>query len=112
MTTRLSPRAMLVLVASADLPTPTGVSFINDHLLTLDFGCVADGQAWSRHLGGSTNTYVDDGYVYLSEGAIRWRGWSVGLYATDPVPGGSVAPESDMDTATWLAVAVGGEVVW
>ena len=108
MTTRLSTRAMLALVALADLPTPTGVSFVSDHILSLALDTIADGQAWSRYLGGSTDTCVSNRTTYLNEGRIDWHGWSVQLHAYGPGP---VAPTAlDAVTTARLALTAGGAV--
>jgi hypothetical protein len=80
-----TPRELLELVALASLPTPTSVQWY-DGILSLFFATVSDGQAWSRHLGGQTDTYVRDGHRCLDEGRIRWHGWSVQLHARDKVP--------------------------
>src|SRR5262249_5260716 len=73
------PRAMLALITLAALPVPNAVRFYPDNnILSLNLDCVADGQAWSRHLGGKTDSYLNtDGRAYLDEGVITWHGWSV-----------------------------------
>lgn len=104
-TGRTEPRAMLARIALADLPMPKHIHFYaSSSILSLDLESVTDGQAWSRHLGGETGTYVNkDGRTYLSEGVIRWHGWSVQLHASD-----DRAPDvvlDDTTTAKLLALA-------
>ncbi|MBT8225450.1 MAG: hypothetical protein HKP61_21930 [Dactylosporangium sp.] len=79
------PRAMLAAVALADLPTPADIRF-SKPILALTFDAIAQGQAWSRHLSGCTDTRVYPGGVYLNEGRITWRGWSVHLLAWEDAP--------------------------
>lgn len=89
-------REMLVLiVAAAQLPTPTQISFqgagvgdLGRSILALRFRSIAEGQAWSRYLGGRTTTRpsATGGHVWLDEGVIRWHGWSVQLHAYDDMP--------------------------
>jgi hypothetical protein len=103
---------MLALVALADLPTPIGVRFVYGTILSLSFDNLADGRAWSRHLGGSTDTYVNDnnGHIHLREGSVRWHGWSVNLHAFEPVSGESAPPDLDAATAARLALVAGAAV--
>jgi hypothetical protein len=101
------PRAMLALIALAALPMPDAVRFHpNGEILSLSFERIADGQAWSSHLGGSTDTYVYNGQTFLNEGVIRWRGWSVHLLAAE-----AHTPDAALDEDTagqLLAVAASG----
>jgi hypothetical protein len=108
-------REMVALVVLANhLPMPIRITFQGNgtgesgiSILSLSFRTVADGQAWSRHLGGRTDTRVnDDGRIYLDEGLITWHGWHVQLHASDdPVPGEPLAPA----IAAELAAIAGGE---
>lgn len=96
-----SRRAMVALVALADLPMPQAIRFVGD-ILSLDVDAVAEGQAWSQFLGGETDTYIhDDGRRYLREGTIRWHGWSVQIHASDPP---SVAGGGELDPETVAAL--------
>jgi hypothetical protein len=95
-------REMVALVVLANhLPMPVRITFQGKgtgesgiSILSLSFRSVADGQAWSRHLGGRADTHVnDDGRIYLDEGLITWHGWHVQLHASDdPVSGEPLAP--------------------
>lgn len=112
-TERRAPRAMVALIVLAtELPMPLGIRFQGEgigepgtSILGMDFDRVSDGQAWSRYLGGQTDTYRHtDGNTYLCEGPIRWHGWSVQLCASErPMPDG----ELDQDTTTRLGELTG-----
>ncbi len=106
-TERKAPRAMLALIALAtNLPVPKRISFHpSGVILSLDFDGVTDRQAWSAHLGGSTDTYVNrhNGRRYVDEGVIDWHGWSVQIHASD-----ERSPDTPLDadaTATLMALA-------
>ena len=103
------PRAMLALITLAELPIPKGVTFYGDSgILSMDFDNVADGQVWSSYLGGRTDTYVSNGTVFLSEGVIRWRGWSVQLHANeDHTPNGELDDDTTARLQTVAASATG-----
>lgn len=103
---RLPPRRMLALIALADLPTPESVAFYSETGLALSFGRLADGQAWSRFLEGSTGTYTYNGRVVLDEGRITWHGWRVQLHAVEDLP--PVPAFLDEDLAARLTSVVGG----
>lgn len=87
-TERRDPRAMLAEIALAsELPVPEVIYLYSDSgILALNLATLADGRAWSRHLGGSTDSYLNghNGRRYLDEGRIRWHGWSVQLHASEP----------------------------
>jgi hypothetical protein len=87
MSDRTEPRSMLALVAlTVELPMPSGVTFYPESsILSMSLRSVVDGLAWSAHLGGSADTYINagNGKRYLSEGVIEWRGWRVQLHAWD-----------------------------
>ena len=108
-------REMLALVVLAEhLPMPRQISFQGwgtgedgRSIMCMSFPTVAQAQAWSRHLGGRTDTHVSaSGRVYLDEGVIRWHGWSVQLHASDdpPLAGNPLDPAM---TAS-VAAVVGG----
>jgi hypothetical protein len=108
-------REMVALVVLANhLPMPVRIAFQGKgtgesgiSILSLSFRSVAEGQAWSRHLGGRTDTRVcaDSGRTWLDEGVIKWHGWRVQLHASDdPVRGEPLEPT----TAAELAVVAGG----
>lgn len=88
--TRRDPRVILAQIALATgLPIPKRIYFYDDpSILGLDLATLADGIAWSQHLGGDTTTYVNsnDGrcYLYGGGGSITWHGWTVQLHASDP----------------------------
>lgn len=102
-----------LVVLACHLPMPVRIAFqgkgIGDSgtsIMSMSFRSVAEGQAWSRHLGGQTDTYLNtDGRTYLSEGAITWHGWSVNLHASDNMP---PAQPLDPTIAADLAVIAGG----
>lgn len=86
---RRDMRAMLAEIALAtDMPVPDRIGFYPSGILGLDLPTIAEGQTWSRHLGGKTDTYlnVHDGRRYLDEGFITWHGWKVSLHASEPGP--------------------------
>jgi len=104
----------LVVLAASDLPMPVRIAFQGKgtgepgaSIMALFLRSVAEGQAWSRHLGGRTDTHVSaDGHrVWLDEGVIRWHGWSVHLHAGDDVP---ATTPLDPSTAAELATIAGG----
>jgi hypothetical protein len=108
-------REMVALVVLAcHLPMPVRIAFQGKgtgesgiSILSLSFRTVAEGQAWSRHLGGRANTRVsaDTGRTWLDEGVIKWHGWHVQLHASDdPVPGQPLNPATTAD----LAAIAGG----
>ena len=115
-TTKPRPlRHMLALVALADqLPMPRLISFqgqgagkAGTSIMGMSFDSVAAGQAWSRYLGGKTDTHThtDSGRTYLREGSIAWHGWHVQLQASD-----DAAPDTQLDegiTAQLVAIAAG-----
>jgi hypothetical protein len=103
-----------LVVLACQLPMPVRISFqgtgtgeSGTSIMSMSFRTVAEGQAWSRHLGGRTDTRVnDDGRIYLDEGVIKWHGWHVQLHASDdPVSGQPLNPA----TTAALAVIAGGE---
>jgi hypothetical protein len=101
-----SRREVLAFIALQDLPMPRETRF-QGHILALRLDSVADGQAWSRFLGGETTTYVNtDGRTYLDEGVIKWRGFSVLLHASDKA---AVNSELDEDTTAALREIAGGD---
>jgi len=102
---RKDRRAMLALIALAtDLPLPKAVNWYSDTGLSLDFDSLADGMAWSQHLGGQTATYINnDGFRYLREGSIRWHGWLVQIHANEPAGRGVQLDE--VTTASLEAIA-------
>jgi len=76
-------RVMLALITLAELPMPKDVRFHpNGEILSLTLDEIEDGQAWSRYLGGASDTYVYHGTRYLNEGQIVWHGWSVHVHAS------------------------------
>jgi hypothetical protein len=103
-----------LVVLASDLPMPVRLSFqgkgigeSGTSIMSMSLRTVAEGQAWSRHLGGRTDTYVsaNTGRTWLDEGVIKWHGWSVHLDASDdPIP---VQP-LDPATAAGVAVIAGG----
>jgi hypothetical protein len=100
------------VVLAADLPMPVRISFQGEgvaepgtSIMCLSLRTVAHGQAWSRYLGGRTDTYVHTGRVFLDEGRITWHGWTVHLLAVD---GLSADPALDPATITALAASTGG----
>jgi hypothetical protein len=107
---------MLALVVLADhLPMPRQISFQGwgtgedgRSIMSMAFATIERAQAWSRHLGGRTDTYTSatTGRIYLDEGVIRWHGWSVQLHASNdpPLPGNPLDPA----TTTQVAAVVGG----
>jgi hypothetical protein len=108
-------REMAALVVLAcDLPMPVRISFqgtgtgeAGTSIMSMSLRTVAEGQAWSRHLGGRTDTYVSagTGRTWLDEGLIKWHGWSVQLHASDDLnPGQSLDPA----TAAGLEAIAGG----
>jgi hypothetical protein len=108
-------REMVALVVLAcHLPMPVRITFQGKgtgesgiSILSLSFRSVAEGQAWSRHLGGRADTRVcaDTGRTWLDEGVITWHGWHVQLHASDdPVRGQPLDPT----TAADLAIVAGG----
>jgi hypothetical protein len=86
-------RYLVALVVQAeDLPMPTRIAFLGEgvgesgtSIMCLSFRSVAEGQAWSRYLGGRTDAYVsaETSLAFLDHGVIRWHGWSVILDAYD-----------------------------
>jgi hypothetical protein len=105
--------ALVVLVA-ADLPMPVRITFQGKgtgepgtSIMVLSFRSIAEGQAWSRHLGGRTDTHLsaDGRRVWLDEGLIKWHGWSVQLHASDDVP---ATQPLDRTMAAELATVAGG----
>jgi hypothetical protein len=101
---RREPRVMLALIALAtDLPVPGRIGFIDD-ILAMSFDRLVDGQAWSAHLGGKTETCAHKGQRYLNEGMINWHGWSVQLNAHEPALTGG---QLDADTTARLAALAG-----
>jgi hypothetical protein len=105
---------MLALVVLAtDLPMPERITFQGEgigepgaSIMSLSFSRIEPGKAWSRYLGGCTDTYHNrDGNTYLREGVIEWHGWSLHLHACEPT-----SPDTDLDqeTAIRLAELAGG----
>jgi hypothetical protein len=115
--TRADERVMLALIALAELPTPSAIRFISGDdgpaILSLQMKDLAAGLAWSAVLGGTSDTYVNDGRRYLNEGIIRWRGWRVNLHASEPERGTGTPLDSDTTAAltagTVTATAAAGD---
>ena len=99
-TDRKTRRQMLAAIALAGhLPPPHSVIFY-DWGLVLSVDSIADGVAWSTHLGGLADTYLNtNGRRYLSHGVIHWQGWRVSIEASEPI----VDEPLDADTAAALA---------
>jgi hypothetical protein len=102
---RAEPRVVLAHIALATaLPVPRDVTFY-PHGLSLGFTRLADGQAWSEYLGGTTDTYVNEGRRYLRSAVYRWHDWSVQLFASE-----AVTPDSGLDEQTRTALRAVTEV--
>jgi hypothetical protein len=112
-----SVREMVALVVLADhLPMPIRIAFQGkgvgepgSSILALSVASVAQGQAWSRHLGGRTDTYVNakTGQTWLDEGVIVWHGWHVQLQAWDEST--PVTPLNSTVSAKLTAIAGGAD---
>jgi hypothetical protein len=99
-------RTMIALIALADdLPVPNRISFVDDRILAISCGTLAQGQAWSAHLGGKTETYTHDGAVWLDEGLINWRGWRVQVSASEPNGTADGLDDSDRAALTELVAS-------
>jgi hypothetical protein len=90
----VSPRQILAAIALAvDLPMPTNIHLYPNPaamgstvpVVAIDLDTLADGRAWSSHLGGDDAIHVNDanGRVYLRPGHMRWHGWSVQVHASE-----------------------------
>lgn len=85
---RWSARQVLVEIVRIELPVPTSIRVYQDlGIVALGFERLAPGVAWSRHLGGRTDTRSGaDGRVFLDEGVIVWHGWRVQVLANELAP--------------------------
>jgi hypothetical protein len=107
-------REMTALVVLAcQLPMPVRISFqgtgigeAGTAIMAMSLRTVAEGQAWSRHLGGRTDTHVSatSSRTWLDEGVIKWHGWSVHLEASD-----EAIPEQPLDAVTAADLA---DIAW